>query len=559
MPTAFWRKRSDGRKTVLMVRWRNRITGEREEETRPTDRTKAQALEYARDRERETDRIAKGLAVDFKPVRFGVLMDSWWRHVGSRRRSKQKADYLGFLMKHLGGLRDVVLTPATAGDFAAQVEGILRAREEAGELAAQSLNHLRAGVHGMFEHGLDPKYRLWTGENPMKWVERRRVPKTEKPTLKRHEIQAVIDAFPEPDLHAPWRWAAAIMIYTGARPGEVLGARKSDVDLEEGVFFIRHSWTTPIPKDNEPREALIVPELRPYLLAAIAAAPAHELLLPRPDGRPHEEHLRKKLVLELRRAICTAGLKHPALLEGFEHTCRRCKGVELRRKAAEDVARERQRLAGESVSAPGREAIYRWTHPDFDQRRCPACGMKLWAKAMPRPLRFYDLRHTHVTVLRRAKVDRGAVSAQVGHSSEEMTERYDHSELEVHRKEITAALTFKPGSPGGAPKAARGSAEKNEGPVVAATARDNEAFRKSGREDSNLRPLAPQAGPATSHPAQGTYEGQRPQDTGTSGTGGSPPDPRHPPTAVGAGSPGGAPTSLRRRLELLQARYARVA
>ena len=30
---------------------------------------------------------------------------------------------------------------------------------------------------------------------------------------------------------------------------------------------------------------------------------------------------------------------------------------------------------------------------------CPACGMKLWPKALPRPMRFHDLRHTTATLL----------------------------------------------------------------------------------------------------------------------------------------------------------------
>ncbi len=47
--------------------------------------------------------------------------------------------------------------------------------------------------------------------------------------------------------------------------------------------------------------------------------------------------------------------------------------------------------------------------------------MKLWIKPIPRPIRFYDLRHTHATLLRKAGVDLGAVQRNLGHSSPEIT------------------------------------------------------------------------------------------------------------------------------------------
>jgi hypothetical protein len=41
---------------------------------------------------------------------------------------------------------------------------------------------------------------------------------------------------------------------------------------------------------------------------------------------------------------------------------------------------------------------------DRDVRRCPKCNMKLWPKAIPRPLRFHDLRGTTATLLARSGV-----------------------------------------------------------------------------------------------------------------------------------------------------------
>ncbi len=38
-------------------------------------------------------------------------------------------------------------------------------------------------------------------------------------------------------------------------------------------------------------------------------------------------------------------------------------------------------------------------HADPELRRREACGMKLWPRALPRPLQFHDLRHSTATIL----------------------------------------------------------------------------------------------------------------------------------------------------------------
>ncbi len=70
--------------------------------------------------------------------------------------------------------------------------------------------------------------------------------------------------------------------------------------------------------------------------------------------------------------------------------------------------------------------------------------MKLWAEGVPREVRFYDLRHTHATLLRKARVDLGTVQKALGHLSPEITAgTYDHSQLEDDRAAIERALTFR--------------------------------------------------------------------------------------------------------------------
>lgn len=138
---------------------------------------------------------------------------------------------------------------------------------------------------------------------------------------------------------------------------------------------------------------VIVSELRAHLAAAMAAWRS-DLVCSRPDGSAYGPELRFQLVDHLRRA-----LKRSGVVDGYRHICRR-KGCGFE----------------ETRPAPGED-------------RCQKCRMRLWVSPFPRKLRFYDLRHTHATLLRKAGVDLGgAVQRALGHSSPEITAAvYDHS------------------------------------------------------------------------------------------------------------------------------------
>jgi len=71
----------------------------------------------------------------------------------------------------------------------------------------------------------------------------------------------------------------------------------------------------------------------------------------------------------LRRALSRAGI-----VTGFEHVCRR------------------------------RGCGYVQTASNGELRRCPKDGRKLWPKALVRPIRWHDLRHTTASLLKAAGV-----------------------------------------------------------------------------------------------------------------------------------------------------------
>src|SRR3981189_2660934 len=72
------------------------------------------------------------------------------------------------------------------------------------------------------------------------------------------------------------------------------------------ILWLRRSWSAPLPKDKEPREILIVPELVPHIEAAMRASTNH-LVFPRNDGSVFPPTTRWNLVDHLRRATVAAG------------------------------------------------------------------------------------------------------------------------------------------------------------------------------------------------------------------------------------------------------------
>jgi integrase len=317
---------------------------------------------------------------------FGVLL-RWWLKTYSaespshdRNRSTIEKHFLGAEVAELR-LQDV--TPAV-------VEMFLQGK--ASQLAPQTVNHLRRFILTAFNRAR--RAGRWSGVNPAAEVRARRVPKRKADFLRADEVSVVLAATP-----ARWRPLFATAVYTGLRKGELLGLRKSDVDLANRLIIVNRSYDRDTTKGGRAEAIPIALELMPYLRAAVKASPS-DLLFPDPHGRMLSRHTPLEDVL--RRAVAHAGI-----VEGWEHVCRKqaCGHAELA--------------------------------PDDQVRRCPRHGMKLWPKAKVRQIRFHDLRHTTASLLMMAGVNPGAVQRILRHSDPRITtETYGHLQPEYLRSEI---------------------------------------------------------------------------------------------------------------------------
>ncbi|MGB8932981.1 MAG: site-specific integrase [Anaeromyxobacteraceae bacterium] len=380
-------------------------------------RTLEQAQRLADDRERQAERHRHGLEAlpGEGKLTFGDLFKAWWKGEGSRRRSESKFEFKALVERHLQPLWSFVLNAATAPAFAQQLQALLDGKHDRSELAPQTLNHLRAGAFAAFRHARSPISQLWKFDNPVQWVKRYRVPKGHRITLKLEQFMPVLMAFREPRLGAPWRWVAAVCLYLALRPGEAMGLWKAHVDTVKWVIYVQRSWSSPFPKDNDPRPVAVPTVLRPFLMAAMQSSPNH-LVFPTLAGKVFKPSTRRILVKKLRAAAASAGI-----VDGYLHTCRRC-----RRKV--------------EASAAGAPSTFAWMHEDGEQRRCPTCSMKLWISPVPKRIRFYDLRHTNITVLLDAGVAMDGVQLQAGHAESRTTKAYDHSDPLRFRDQMDRVL-----------------------------------------------------------------------------------------------------------------------
>ncbi len=283
----------------------------------------------------------------------------------------------------LGKLRLVELKPG-------KVEVFLQAKTS--ELGPQSINHLRRFLISAFNDAR--RSGKWEGANPAAEVRRRRVPKRTPDYLRAEEVPLLLAMIP-PD----WRALYATAIFTGLRKGELLGLRKTDVDLRARLLTVAVSYDRETTKGGHADVIPIAAECVPFLNVAMQASPS-ELVFPRPDGTMYREDI--KLEVKLRRAMGRAGL-----VAGYTHVCRK-KGC----THSEET-------------------------PDMDLRRCPTHGSKLWPKAKVRKIRFHDLRHTTASLLMMAGANPAAVLRILRHSDPRITtEVYGHLSPNYLRDEI---------------------------------------------------------------------------------------------------------------------------
>lgn len=367
-------------------RWRRKAT---------TARTRQEAMSLWHSLAEQAQRQRDGLSP--RPLNNGMTMAQlcdWWVANECPTLSKRRAgNQLDVHVKRqaFGGLPLLGVTPNELDTF-------FGARLKAG-YKASTINQLRAWLRSIFNRAR--RAGLWVGENPVRLTSKLEQTPVVRPTLTADEVLVAIK-----HAHVEWKCFFALGAYLGLRKGEICGLRKVDYNQARGELFVGHSYKTPMTKTKR-TDTLPVPDvLKPYLDEALKTKGVW--LCPRVDGTQRGEYCAPEdnLRSSMRRGGLTTG--------EWTHKCRRC------------------------VRKP--DVAHVWTYPDDEKRKCPQCGFILWPRAVARPLRFHDLRHTCATLLLRANVPMHVVMRILRHSVITTTvNTYGHLQTEDLRAEMNRA------------------------------------------------------------------------------------------------------------------------
>ncbi len=412
-----------------------------------TAKTKAEAKRLQRELEWKAERRRLGLeALPQKTTMTVAELATWWLDDRCPKRSlrSEKSRLTRHVIETKLGKLSLAELDAPA------IENHLALLERAGASPA-SVNHIRKMLHTIISKAT--KAGHWFGANPAKDVERRKVVKRIYETLAAEEVPTLLREVPP-----QWRCLFATAAYLGLRKGELFALQKQDVDLKDGTIIVRRSHEYDSTKGGHEDRLPIPAPLRPYLKAALKISTS-PYVFPDENGERRSEHAKPDLVLK--HALARAGL-----VLGYDHTCRRCKANKKR---------------------------YVERHEDAEPRQCPNCSMRLWPKAIPRPLRFQDLRHSTATILLRAGVDMHRVQRILRHADVRLTvETYGHLVVEDLRDAVDCVAPkkkadFAAGLLHDPKNRAHGENEQRK------FLNEKEGLKWREQLDSNQRPLASEA------------------------------------------------------------------
>lgn len=314
---------------------------------------------------------------------FRELSAEWLRTVAKKYvQPENERRHLDRLNRAIGHLCERNLLPVD----------IERALAGMTELGPESKNKIRSTGNRCIKFWI--KSGRWRANNPFSLVDRYKVPTLAYETLSLREARAMLRRVRE-DRHDLFR----VTLGMGLRNGEAFALRKEDVDLVARVMHIHRSHGRNQTKTSKPRRVPI-----PLCVAAAIRhamdGSASELVFPREDGTRFRADTKLTRVLKV--ALAAAGV-----VLGYDAKCRRngCGYVERVKKR--------------------------------ELKPCPECGFKLWLSPVVKRIRFYDLRHSCVTLHREAGCDPLVIQLLLGHHLVSTTDaHYTHLSFRYQREQL---------------------------------------------------------------------------------------------------------------------------
>lgn len=248
----------------------------------PEGTTLARAKEKLREIE---DQLSKGVYLPEKKIpTFGEVAKEWLQHKKPNLRASTWSVYEGHTRNHFNDLNHIRINRITT----ARVERYIAERQARG-VNILTLRKVLVSLGQIFSYAVRHKY---IGHNPFRDAERpRRNGTEEKKTIRilnTDEIKALLASEPDQKYNTLFRLA----IFSGARQGELLGLKWTDVDWINNQIHIQRTfnngaWYIPKTKTSNRRIDLgpgTMSELRKWKVAC----PPNELdlIFPNNAGNP---------------------------------------------------------------------------------------------------------------------------------------------------------------------------------------------------------------------------------------------------------------------------------
>jgi integrase len=187
----------------------------------------------------ELHRRDQGILLEGGGQTVTQIAERWLTHVATLLDESTVAEYRRHLRLHvlpaLGGRQLKTLSPLDLTDLYAQLLRGGRRDGKPGGLSPRTVQHVHRTVHRMLRQAV--RWQL-VGRNVAAGLELPPVDSPRMVTLTREQAARLLDAA-DASRAGWWHPLILLAVATGARRGELLGLRWSDVDLDTGTLRVR--------------------------------------------------------------------------------------------------------------------------------------------------------------------------------------------------------------------------------------------------------------------------------------------------------------------------------
>jgi integrase len=206
--------------------------GKRKRQTLKKGTTKTEAKDILRDIE---DRLSKNIYLPEKKIpTFAKVSKDWLEYKKLNLRASTWAVYEGYTRNHFKEIDGIKINRITT----AKVEKFIVKRQKSG-MHIKTLRRILMTVGQIMAYAVRHKYISY---NPLRDIERPKNQGKEKNQKIRVLTPTEINALLEAEQHPKYKTLFMLAIFSGARQGELLGLKWSDVDWKNNQIHIQRTF-----------------------------------------------------------------------------------------------------------------------------------------------------------------------------------------------------------------------------------------------------------------------------------------------------------------------------